>query len=118
MKETELEEMISAHEERNKELLQTIRTKGVSVNEERSVEHHFWAHSQMEAALLAKELYEQGFLVLVISPVDTEDGSELWNVEAGLKQSPAIAASRRVSENLVRLATRFNSIYDGWGMNV
>ena len=68
--------------------------------------------------MLAKELYDRSFLVLAISPVNTEDGSKLWNVEAGAEQTPSVAASREMSEDLTRLAARFDAVYDGWGTSI
>ena len=118
MTENEIEGIIRGHEKRNVELLRTLRSKGVSLNESRSIEHHFWANTQGEAVMLAKALYDCGYLVLVISPVPTEDGASLWNVEAGLKQPPTDAASKELSEKLTRLAGRFDSVYDGWGTTV
>src|SRR5260370_42526358 len=88
----ELRESIHRHEERNEELLQLIRSRGVGVDDVHFCEHHFWAPKQRGAASLGKELYSRGFLVLVISKVETEDHSELWNVEAGIDQTPAVAA--------------------------
>lgn len=118
MKETEIQGILKGHADRYAELLRTLFTKGVSLDQERSVEHHFWANSQREAVLLAKELYDRGYLVLTISPVNTEDDSTTWNVEAGIEQSPAIAASQPLSENLTRLAAQFEAVYDGWGTSI
>ena len=118
MTENEIKGIIRGHEERNQELLRTLQSKGVAIDEARSVEHHFWANSQREAAMLAKELYDRGFLILAIFPVDLEDGAKLWDVEAGLTQSAAAAASQQVSEDLTRLAAGFEATYDGWGTSV
>jgi len=115
MTEKEIKELITGHEERNRELLRTLRSRGVAIDVARAVEHHFWSNSQREAAMLAKELYNRGYLLLGIGPVQVEDGSELWNVEAELKQKPSEAAGHRVSEDLTRLAAGFGSTYDGWG---
>jgi hypothetical protein len=81
----EINGILRGHENRNEELLRTLQTKGVALDKGRSVEHHFWANSQREAARLARKLYERGFLVLAISPVSTEADSKLWDVEAGTK---------------------------------
>jgi regulator of RNase E activity RraB len=90
----------------------------VALDERRSIEHHFWASSQREAALLGKELYDHGFLVLVISPVNTEDGSIVWNVEAAVEQTPSLAGSRQVSQELTRLGAQFDAVYDGLGTSI
>ena len=118
MKESEINAIVKGNQERNQELLRTLVTKGVTLDEQRSIEHHFWANSQREAALLGKELYTRGFLVFAISPVNTDDGSTVWNVEAAIEQSPSSAASRQVTEELTRVAANFDAIYDGWGTSV
>jgi regulator of RNase E activity RraB len=63
-------------------------------------------------------LYLRGFLVLVICPVNAEDNSELWNVEAGRDETPEEAASQNSVEDLVRLGARFEAEYDGWGTSI
>jgi regulator of RNase E activity RraB len=118
MTESEIRAIIRGHEKRNAELLRSLRLKGVALNEARPVEHHFWANSQGDAALLARELYDRGYLVLAISPVTTVDGAGMWNVEAGVEQTPSVAASRDVTEELSRLAARSDSVYDGWGTSI
>lgn len=115
MTESEIEAIIQGHEKRNPELLRALNSKGVVLSKARPVEHHFWANSQREASMLAKALYDSGYLILAISPVTTEDGGSLWNVEAGINQPPNVAASMQLSEELTRLASRFDSVYDGWG---
>src|SRR5258708_3670713 len=118
MDERQINGILRGHESRNEELLRALQTKGVALDKGRSVEHHFWANSQREAALLAKELYDRGFLELAISPVSTEDDSKLWDVEAGVQQAPTVAASREISEELTRLAAQFDAVYDGWGTSI
>jgi regulator of RNase E activity RraB len=118
MTEKEIRENISGQDARNAELLRTISEKDVPLDEERPVEHHFWAPSQTSAAELAKELYGYGYLVLAISPAQLEDGSTWWNVEAEIKRTPGDAASHETSEELVRLAAQFDASYDGWGTSI
>jgi regulator of RNase E activity RraB len=117
MADTNIQESIAGHASRNAALLEDLRRRGVDVGRPHSVEHHFWAGNQKSAALLAKRLYELGYLILVISPAD-EDGSKVWNVEAGIQRTLADAGSERVTEELVRLAAQFDAIYDGWGASV
>lgn len=118
MTEAEIRAIITGHISRNRELLQTIESNGVSITRERSIDHHFWANSRNEASLLAKELYDQGYLVSVISPVTTTDDSILWNVEATSQQSLVDATNTHLVETLVRLAAKFDAVYDGWGTSI
>ena len=113
--ETEIRKSIVGHNARNAELLQHIRDKGAAVDEPRPIDHHFYASSQKDAALLAKELYSRGYLVLVLSPPRKEDNSAYWNLEVGIQRTAIEAASQHITEELVRLAAKFNAIYDGWG---
>ena len=53
--EADIEASFEGHAARNEELLKLLREKGVSVNKSRSVEHHFWASDQENAALLGQE---------------------------------------------------------------
>jgi len=99
MNQRQINEIIKGHEQRNEELLRALQTKGIALDKGRSVEHHFWANNQREAALLAKELYGRGFIVLELTPVNTEDGSTVWNVVAGVEQTPSVAASGTISED-------------------
>lgn len=118
MLEEEIQNSISENDVRNTELLNDLSSKGVSVKNNYPIEHHFWAGGQLNAALFAKELYERGYLILVISPVESDDGSNWWNVEAEIKRTIADAASHQVTEELVRLAAQFDSVYDGWGTSL
>jgi regulator of RNase E activity RraB len=116
MGETEILESIRSHEARNTELLK--RLGKIAGNEIRAIEHHFWVNNQRKASRLGKELYENGFLVLVICAADNDDGSKLWNVEAEFKQTIEEATSRSYISKLVRLAAKFDGIYDGWGTSI
>ncbi len=118
MTEDEIQESIKGHDVRNAELLRSIKEKKVATDEIRSIEHHFWSRSQPNASLLAKELYTRGYLLLVICPVDQEDGSKWWNVEAEVRQTIKDAASSDLVSELVTLAARFDALYDGWGTSV
>jgi regulator of RNase E activity RraB len=118
MTEAEIKGIVKGHEERNSELLRTLATRGVSLDDPRSIQHHFWVNTQREASLLARKLYDRHFLVSTISPVKTEDGSTFWNVEAEVEQAASVAASSDTVDELTRLAASFEAIYDGWGTSV
>lgn len=110
------DEEIAAHAERNEKLLKRLGTRGVDLDAPRSVEHHFWAHSQKDAALLARELYAKGYLILALMP--TGEPTRTWSIDAGISRSPISAASDAVTKSLVQLALRFNAEYDGWGTSI
>jgi regulator of RNase E activity RraB len=116
--ESDIRESLSGHEERNKHLLRELQTRGAELAKPTSIEHHFWAPTQGDAAMLAKALYERGYLILVLAPPAQGDGSSMWNIEAERMQSPEEAAGQAVVEMFVRLAASFNSEYDGWGTSI
>ena len=113
--EAEIQKSMAGHDARNIELLKHLQEEGVALGVPRPVEHHFFASNQRNAALLAKELYERGYLILVLSPPVAEDDSGSWNLEAGIQRTPDEAASHDVTEELVRLAAKYDTHYDGWG---
>jgi regulator of RNase E activity RraB len=107
---------INGHVQRNKALRDSLREKGVELDEMRSVELHFWAFSKQTAVMLAKALYDHGLLVLALSPVDGEESQ--WTVDAGTKDTVENLSSLPVVKKFVELAAEFDSTYDGWGTTV
>ena len=118
MDEQEIINNVLAHDTRNVGLLELLHKKGANIEESRSIECHFWAWSQKDAAHLAKELYGLGYLLLMLAPAAIEENPRRWNIEAGVRTSPTQAARHEFSEKLVRLAAKYNCIYDGWGTSV
>ena len=112
---SDIQRQLSGHATRNAELLERILDAGHSLDQRRSVEHHFWASGQHNAAMLARELYELGYLILVIAPAGN---SETWNVEAGITRTFSETGSAAITEQLVMLASRFQAVYDGWGASI
>ena len=49
---------------------------------------------------------------------EDEEYDECWSVEAKVLRAPKEAASEQVTEDLVRLAAKFNAAYDGWGTEI
>ena len=68
--------------------------------------------------LLARALYQIGFLVLMLAPHQQEDGSAVWNVEAGVREPISRIVSPDFTERMVRLAAEHSSEYDGWGTSL
>lgn len=117
--EDEIQAMLDGHRHRNANLLEHISSKGRRLDEPCSVEFAFVTKKQRDAALLARELYARGLLVLMISPGSpADDGSIKWTVEAGAQRTFAEAGSDALSEELARLASKFDARYDGWGSSI
>jgi len=104
---------INNHLQRNKALKDSLCQKGVELRESLSIELHFWAFSKQTAVMLAKALYDEGLMVLVLTLVDGEESR--WTVEAGIKDTIEHLTSLPVVKRFVELAAEFDSIYDGWG---
>ena len=118
MIEEEIRENIQGHIARNAEIASQLRQRGTALDQMQSIDHHFWAKVHEDAILLAQQLYERGYLIQVISPTNMEDGSTWWNVEASLSRTLSDVTGQETTEALVRLAARFESIYDGWGTSL
>lgn len=117
MTRSELNEQIEGHKQRNTELLAALESHGLNENSRIDAEFHFWADEHEDAIAFAKHLYENGYLVLVISPVADENGTT-WNLEARKREAIKEVVSNERTEFLVDLADSFNSVYDGWGSQV
>lgn len=118
MTEDEILESIAGHRQRNTQLRQVLSDKQVNLSEQRPTEVHFWAWSERDAAVLAQELYKKGFLVKHISPSPEPGDEKLWSIEAGAQVIPEEILGDEFTEGMVRLAARFDSVYDGWGTSV
>jgi len=116
--EAEVQEAVNRHEARNAELLRLIESKGANASDRYQTEHHFWAYTQKDADGLAAELSKRGYLLLALAPGQDKDGTKYWNIEASFDRTLAEAASREVTEELVRLAGNFGADYDGWGVSI
>jgi hypothetical protein len=113
--EDEMQANIQAQVDRGRDLLETMRSKGVPVDSPQALEHVFWSAVQRDGALLGRELASFGYLIVALKPHEGDDGSQFWNLVVERERTPIEAASRDLAELLVRLAARFDSIYDGWG---
>ncbi len=114
----DVESAIARHRSRNASLKRALEDKAVPLYEERPVDVHFWACSQRDAAVLARKLYQLGFLVKLIAPAAAEMDQDKWSVEAGARIAPHKMISDEFTETLVRLAADEDAEYDGWGTAV
>jgi hypothetical protein len=113
--EAEIASEVEAHEARNRALLERIRELGAVLDAPRVIDCHFWAATREIAGTLIAKLQEKGLIELSATPPDAEGP---WNVEGQLNETPSFVASRKVTEELVRLAAECGGQYDGWGTSV
>jgi len=113
----EISEQLEGHAARNRELIRSIKSQGVDVDKRYLVEHHFWSPDSETATALGALLATHGYAITRMNPTQT-DTTFVWNVEAEINRSLAEASDAVTTEQLVRLAARFDSIYDGWGASI
>jgi S-adenosylhomocysteine hydrolase len=118
VRDEDLQSTIEAHQRRNASLRDLLITKGVDLTEPRIVECHFWSTGEDNARALAKALEIRGFKIRVLRAARTANERYLWNVETAVKQSPEITMRPEFTDDLVKLASAFESRYDGWGTQV
>lgn len=113
--EDEIIREVEAHQARNAALLERIRDLGAALDAPRVIDAHFWASTREAAGVLIERLVAKGLTDLSARPPSDEGP---WSVEGQLHESPNFVASRKVTEELVRLAANCGSQYDGWGTSV
>jgi hypothetical protein len=118
MTETAVQRAASEHRERNQELRARFEGRNLDLSEPRPVDFHFWAWSQRDAAVLARGLYEMGFLIRLLAPASTEEDADRWTVEAGARIPLEQALGEELTEKLIKLAGKENAAFDGWGASV
>lgn len=117
-REAAIRESIAGHQARNAELALRLKEKGADMNRLYTIEHHFWASNQRDAAHLAKRLYEKGYLITAIDRLERDAGSEVWNISTEIQRTPTEAISEELTGDLVRTAAEYAADYDGWGMSI
>lgn len=111
----EIQRFIEVHNRRNLDYRDKLIERGIWLDDPRSVELHFWADEQTGAALLAKALYQSGFLILMLAPSDQDDGNVRWSIQTGIKVPISRILSQEFTETMVRLAAEYSAEFDGWG---
>jgi hypothetical protein len=106
---------IAEHRARNIELRRVLISEGIKLTEKRSFDVRFVADEQHDAALLARELFRERFLVKLLSPFEE---TERWTVEAIAEVPPDKILGDRLTEHFVRLAANCRAVYNGWGTKV
>ena len=90
---------IRAHRERNLQLRLRFEEQNVALDEPRPIDFQFWAWTQRDAAVLARTLYEMGFLVRLITPASTTSDRDRWAVEAGARIPVAQTLGEELTES-------------------
>lgn len=118
MSEKAIAKAIKEHRDRNRELRARFEERKVNFDEPRPIDFHFWAWMQRDAAVLARSLYQMGFLIRLLAPVPAENDPDRWSIEAGATIPLTQALSDELTEKLVRLAAKEDATFDGWGTSV
>jgi len=100
---------LQAHRERNSVLAQELLERGVSLDAETTIDVHFWSENQENASALAHVLYDRGARVMMLRPTDCEHADK-WVIEE--------AISEAFTTDLIGVAKRCSSEYEGWGTSL
>lgn len=109
---------IKEHRDRNHVLKLNFEQRGVDLHDPRPIDFHFWAWTQRDAAILARSLYQMGFLVRLLAPAPAPNDADRWSIEAGAKIPLIQATGDELTEKLVRIAADEDGVFDGWGTSV
>jgi len=112
----DIEEAIRGHRARNVELLKTVAESGVDLQEPRSIDCFFWSGTEEGARSLAMELSREGYRQVAISPPN--ERTDLWSVQGQTTTTPAAISDPVTVAELVEMAARHSSDFDGWGTEI
>ncbi len=107
------DELVKEHRSRSEAVLQILKEDGVDVSQLRMVDVFFWCLNRVKARALAAELQEGGYGGVVVGQSTTD---QKWGVQASREMQPAEVASDGFTEEMILLAERHRSEYDGWGV--
>ena len=113
-----IRDAIHGHRNRNLALRAQFEERGVDLDQPRSVDFHFWAPTQRDAAVLARSLYKKGFLIHLRAPAPAENEPDRWSIDGGVKIPLTQALSERLTEELIKLASDEEATFDGWGTSI
>jgi hypothetical protein len=101
---------------RNVELLKTVAESGVALEQDRPIDCFFWSATEDGAKSLADELRLLGYRDVAMSPPN--DRTDLWSVQGQTTISPAAITNPVTVRELVEMAARHSSDFDGWGTEI
>ena len=103
---------VAAHEARNRVLVARLLAKGESLTDVRARDLFFYAPTPESGSALARDLQQLGLTAVTVRP--TPDHST-WCVKGVLESSVEHLTSAAFTAQLVCVASRCRSEYDGWG---
>ncbi len=106
------EELVKEHSSRSEAVLRILKEDGVDVSQLRSVDVYFWCLNRAKARALADELQEGGYGGVVVGQSTTD---QKWGVQASREMRPAELASEGFTKEMILLAEKHRSEYDGRG---
>jgi hypothetical protein len=116
MNDLEIQDQALAHDDRNRQILATLASKGVDLSSRRSIDLYFATGSQAHMLELMAALKANGLVDVRVNPA-TIAGPK-WTIEARTQAAPQDVATGQYTRSLVRLALAHEAVYDGWGTEV
>jgi hypothetical protein len=113
-----IQKRVEEHGGRNATLMTLLESKGITLHEPCALDLFFYVNDPIKAEALARELNEKRYPALVIGPKMGKSTLKKWTVKGGIQCSPSEAASHQMTEDLVRMAAKWDAEYDGWGMRL
>ena len=104
---------VAGHEARNQELIARLLEKGESLIDVRTCDLFFCAPTRELAAALARDLQQIGLRTVTVMQPGSQRST--WSVQCVLESSVQHVASAGFTVELVQVAARHGSEYDGWG---
>jgi hypothetical protein len=93
--------------------LNALRESGSDLTQPTEINHYLYFPSQKVAQQVAAVLTKDGYVVKVDMSAVPRPGQE-WLALATQTAVPTIAYLRKTRNQLNKIATKFNGVYDGW----
>ncbi|CAM3719667.1 Regulator of ribonuclease activity B [Vibrio aerogenes CECT 7868] len=110
-----VEALIELQQEETRGIIQALLDDGSEPDARYEIEHHLFAEDfeQLEKAVV--EAFKMGFEVLEAEEAEDEDGQLLYCCDATMESALDPKVIDEQAEKLIRLAEKYDIIYDGWG---
>ena len=107
-----IEQAVTGHNSRNLILCEQMTKNEVDLGATRTIDLHFWADNKEAAQQLRLALKKRGFRKPQKNPTDD---SQVWNVEAQVKESVLHVTNPEFVQEMCELALINGGKFDGWG---